>query len=157
MSKYREAPFVRVAYQNIGDPEYYQRLLTRELEISLRREKGVYDLTQRVARVAQVSQSRAATIAQTERTRAQNMARWDSLLEANRTERAHKKKYRKQWVSHQDGKTRDSHASLSGQVQYVNDPFVTMDGTKIMYPGDPSAPASETINCRCYMRRINPK
>lgn len=156
-AQYIESPFAKVAYYNIGDTALYQRLFTDALEKHLRSKKGVDDLTKRLTRIADMSATRAKLIAQTERTKAQNSARWQSITEDNRTERAHQAKYRKMWVSHQDAHTRDSHAPMSGQVKYATEPFISGAGNALMYPGDPSAPASEVCNCRCYMRRVLPE
>jgi len=43
--------------------------------------------------------------------------------------------------------TRDTHAALDGKVIPSEEPFVTIDGNHLMYPGDPNGPASEVINC----------
>lgn len=55
------------------------------------------------------------------------------------------------WRSHPDGRTRDSHRPMNGQTVVKGTPFVTGNGSRLLYPGDSSlgASASETINCRC--------
>lgn len=45
--------------------------------------------------------------------------------------------------------TRDSHAALNGVVIAENEKFRTIWGNELRYPGDPSAPAKEIINCHC--------
>jgi len=45
-----------------------------------------------------------------------------------------------------DDRTRPSHVRLDGErTTSMNDPY----SNGLMYPGDPSGPASETVNCRC--------
>jgi uncharacterized protein with gpF-like domain len=61
------------------------------------------------------------------------------------------KRIARKWVTAQDEKVRSSHASLNGQVKFFNEPFVSGNGNWLMRPGDPSAPASETVNCRCML------
>lgn len=55
----------------------------------------------------------------------------------------------KQWLSTGDERTRESHVLMNGQVQKVSDKFLTGAGNELLYPGDPSAPLSDTIQCRC--------
>ena len=66
-------------------------------------------------------------------------------------------KVQKRWLATLDSRTRDSHAELDGQTVDVDEPFVTKDGTKIMCPGDPSAPPEEVCNCRCTMITVYPQ
>lgn len=53
----------------------------------------------------------------------------------------------KQWDAALDGKTRDTHRKLDGQIREVDEPF-EVDGKKAMFPGDFGDPA-EDCNCRC--------
>lgn len=50
--------------------------------------------------------------------------------------------------------TRDSHADLNGARVPLHEPFHTIWGNDLMYPGDPSAPANEVINCHCGIRPV---
>jgi HK97 family phage portal protein len=58
---------------------------------------------------------------------------------------------KKSWLSSRDGNVRDSHRALedAGPVG-IREPFVfPVTGEKLQFPGDPSAPADEIVNCRC--------
>lgn len=57
----------------------------------------------------------------------------------------------KQWITRRDRRVREAHADASGQIQLYGDPF-QVGGVPMAYPGDPTAPASLTVNCRCIMR-----
>lgn len=62
------------------------------------------------------------------------------------------------WDATGDARTRQTHNLLDGQEQPFGQPFTTVDGYRLMYPGDTTlgAPGSETINCRCWLKpRIN--
>jgi hypothetical protein len=52
---------------------------------------------------------------------------------------------------HTGPNARDSHAAMNGQKRGMNEPFDTGGGYTLMYPGDPSAPGKETINCNCVV------
>jgi hypothetical protein len=56
---------------------------------------------------------------------------------------------KKEWIASFDDRTRDTHAEVgaSEPIPY-NDAFM-VGGNFLMYPGDPSGPSSEVINCRC--------
>lgn len=148
-------PFSRIAYENLGNDKLIVEKLNREMETWVTSKKSVDELIGRIRGVANMSYNRAATIARTERTRVQGQARYEAIKELNRT-RVGKKRYRKQWVARQDAKTRDTHSDLSGDIVRANEYFHTSSGAKLMYPGDPLAPASEIINCRCYIRKVAP-
>lgn len=58
---------------------------------------------------------------------------------------------RKKWVARSDGQVRAAHRLLNGKSVGVGDAFA-VDGAGIRFPGDPLAPASLTLNCRCKLR-----
>lgn len=149
-------PFSRIAYRNLGNDKIIVERMNREMEKWLRSKKSVDDLIDRIRTVAGMSYNQAKRVAQTERTRVQGQARYEAIKELNRT-LGHRRKYRKKWIARADDKTRDTHAELSGTVQYANRYFVTSTGARLMYPGDPNAPPGEIINCRCYIRKIAPR
>lgn len=54
----------------------------------------------------------------------------------------------KQWVATQDDRTRDAHADADGQIVGIDEPF-NVGGEQMDAPGDFSASAENTANCRC--------
>ena len=60
---------------------------------------------------------------------------------------------RREWLAAQDERTRESHVSADGQIRGVDEAF-DVGGSALMYPGDPSGPAEEVINCRCTLGYI---
>jgi hypothetical protein len=57
----------------------------------------------------------------------------------------------KAWHTLRDGRVRTSHGDLEGDFVLMDQPFVTVNGAKLMRPGDLAAPLFETINCRCRL------
>lgn len=57
----------------------------------------------------------------------------------------------KVWRTRRDSRVRTSHGDLEGDFRLMNEPFVTIRNAKLQFPGDPRAPLSETINCRCRL------
>ncbi len=55
---------------------------------------------------------------------------------------------KKEWLAVKDGKTRDTHEALDGQIQDVTQPFVNIDGATAQAPGGFGI-ADEDIECRC--------
>lgn len=58
----------------------------------------------------------------------------------------------KKWDSTLDGRTRETHRSLEGQIRELDDPF-EVNGKQAMYPSGFGI-ASEDINCRCVVLEI---
>jgi hypothetical protein len=66
---------------------------------------------------------------------------------------------RKRWVDMHDNRVRVNHAFLGSQkYEYhtvpILEPFVTLDGNKLWYPGDTSAPVHEWMRCRCWLQLL---
>lgn len=57
---------------------------------------------------------------------------------------------RRTWNAATDDRTRDSHINLNGQEKPFGETWQGQDG-ELRYPGDPLAPGSETIQCRCVL------
>jgi hypothetical protein len=61
------------------------------------------------------------------------------------------------WNTALDGRVRDfedsatSHRTMHGQEQRIGSPFVSGAGNQLRYPGDPNAPAVDTVQCRCVL------
>lgn len=61
----------------------------------------------------------------------------------------------KEWVATTDARTRESHLEVDGEVVAMSGAF-NVGGALLRYPGDPSGPAEEVINCRCQAIYIEP-
>jgi len=100
---------------------------------------------------AQLGPVRAQRIAQTESTRAWNAG----ALAAAQVLTGPDRPLVKQWLTRNDERVRQAHRDANGQLQLLDEPF-DVGGTPMMYPGDPSAPADLTVQCRCIMRAAAP-
>lgn len=58
-----------------------------------------------------------------------------------------------QWHTIIDGKQRDSHGYMDGQLRPLGVAFQSGGGIALRYPGDSSAPAREVASCRCVVSR----
>lgn len=54
----------------------------------------------------------------------------------------------KTWIATDDARVRETHDAADQQQQPLNEPF-TVGGFPLMFPGDPSGPPQEVIQCRC--------
>jgi 2'-5' RNA ligase len=57
----------------------------------------------------------------------------------------------KQWQTRRDPLVRDAHDDVDGQLRLLDEDF-TVAGVSMNAPGDPTAPANLTVNCRCILR-----
>lgn len=106
----------------------------------------LYDeISRNIKNASGVSLRRARTITRTEAGRVQEQATFDAAKEA----KAVGADVVKQWSAIRDGKTRDTHRMLDGQVREVEEYF-TVSGHKALHPHGFNV-ASEDINCRCTM------
>lgn len=103
------------------------------------------DITRNIANAGSITAKRAKTITRTEAGRVQEQATYDAANKAI----AAGADVVKQWSAIRDGKTRDTHRMLDGQVREVNEPF-TVGGHKAMHPHGFGI-AAEDCNCRCTM------
>tara|TARA_Y100000310_G_scaffold315722_2_gene366578 strand:+ start:5862 stop:9002 length:3141 start_codon:yes stop_codon:yes gene_type:complete len=62
----------------------------------------------------------------------------------------------REWLAAEDLRTRPSHARADGQRRDMETPF-DIGGYKLQRPGDPNAPAHETIQCRCVVGYVTPE
>lgn len=95
--------------------------------------------------------ARASTIARTEALRTTSLARAEAIRQTIDNLGLDRSRIRRVWNTTIDDRTRDSHVGMDGQEVGIDEPFVSGAGNRLMYPGDPSAPASEIANCRCVI------
>ena len=145
----QQPPFSRVAFENLQQAPALELRLRAEMRQAVMHGESQDQMMQRIQRVMQNGAYNARRIAQTERTRIQSQARWDVMRNAA----AQGIRMEKMWIARMKN-TRDSHADLNRRTAAVDEPFTTIWGNKLMYPGDPSAPAREVINCHCVIRPV---
>jgi uncharacterized protein with gpF-like domain len=90
-----------------------------------------------------ISQARAATIARTEVHTAANVSQMQAIKSAGLT-------VKKEWISTNDDRVRDTHADADGQTVSDNEKF-DVGGEALEYPGDPNGSPENVINCRCVV------
>lgn len=99
-------------------------------------------------------QLRAKTIARDQSITAIRAGRHEGFDQLLETGRVSEDQIERTWEDTGDGRERLSHALLDDQkVVGMSAPFVSpVTGARMMYPGDTSlgAPASETVQCRCW-------
>ena len=91
---------------------------------------------------------RGEVISRTESINALRAGQVESIAQAIDTGEVGEGETTKEWDSSGDARTRPTHAAADGQKRAFDQPF-SVGGSALMYPGDPSGPAAETIQCRC--------
>lgn len=61
----------------------------------------------------------------------------------------------KVWVATLDGRTRPTHQRMHDKSMPFAQPFI-VGGYPMMFPLDPSGPAKEVVQCRCYLEMLYP-
>lgn len=103
---------------------------------------------------------RADVVARTESTQATSAARQEAMRQTLDAAGLTDTDVERTWRSTHDHRTRDTHRAMDGQkVTGLETAFTSPSGAMLRYPGDPDAPASETIQCRCFvaLRLIRPQ
>lgn len=101
---------------------------------------------------------RADTIAKTETIQSINRAEYRAHVQAVEEGTLSEEVITRHWDAVGDEKTRSSHMALEKKYKTkgvgLNEPFVTNNGARMMFPGDSSlgAPASEIVACRCRQK-----
>lgn len=94
---------------------------------------------------------RAKTIAATEAVRIANEADDLFFRQAIEDGELERSQVRRKWVTSMDEKVRFSHRAINGVLTRPDEPWVSGAGNTLRFPGDPRAPAEDTINCRCWV------
>lgn len=118
-----------------------KKTITQEISRGIATGLGYGDIARNIANATNAPFSRTKTIARTEGHRIQQT----STADAQQTAKAKGADVVKQWDATLDGKTRDSHRRVDGEIRELDEKF----SNGLMYPGDPSGGAAEVVNCRC--------
>jgi hypothetical protein len=94
---------------------------------------------------------RSEVIARTEAMRAVNQGNIEMYKQAIEGGLLEPEKVVHSWSSASDKRTRDSHRTMNGQKRPFGEAFKSPSGATLRFPGDPLAPGSETIQCRCAL------
>jgi SPP1 gp7 family putative phage head morphogenesis protein len=115
--------------------------------------ESIPQIVKRMSRQIEDSDRKSMTrYARTAMTCAQNSGRMEMLRDSKKMGI----KVKKCWLATLDKRTRDAHAQMDGQVQEVEEPFVSELG-EIMFPGDPDADDMANVyNCRCTLTYDHP-
>lgn len=141
-----QSPFSKLAYENLGQNPAIRRKLQNELGMAAILGESQKKVIERIRKVTGQTVAQARRVAQTERTRVQSQARWQAGQEAKEMGIRVVNEWSTRMVN-----SRESHIALDGTVKPQGEPFRTVWGNELMYPGDPSAPAREVINCHCVL------
>lgn len=94
---------------------------------------------------------RAQVVARTESLRVVHQGNEDMYHQAIQRGDVEAHQLVREWNSAHDGRVRPSHRAMDGQQRKLGEKFTTGDGVGIDFPGDPSAPVEETVQCRCVL------
>jgi ribosomal protein L19E len=94
---------------------------------------------------------RGDMIGRTEAIRSLNQSQLEAARQAIDAGQVDSQAVTKKWLATKDNRTRDTHQSLNGQEVGINEMFVSQSGARLAFPGDPNAPAAESVACRCSM------
>lgn len=94
---------------------------------------------------------RARTIARTEGNRAASAGVQAGFEQAAQRGFLEHSEVVREWQTRHDGRARESHIEMHGEKRGLTEPFVSGDGNLLLFPRDPSAPAEDSVNCRCRL------
>lgn len=96
-------------------------------------------------------QYRSRVIARTESLRAVHQGTEEMYRQAIESGDLEASQLTRAWDASGDANVRNSHSLMDGQVKPFGEAFISGAGNLLRYPGDPNAPGSDTIQCRCVL------
>src|SRR5687768_8559522 len=111
-------------------------------------EEPIPKLAARVRDAVGVTEGRARMIARTEVHGARNTVAMGTMQRFESAYGIPSGVMRKEWQATEDQRTRPTHHEADRQTVPFTEPF-TVGGFPLQFPGDPTGPAAEVINCRC--------
>lgn len=139
-----ESKLSETLYTALGkDVKDLQKKIAGEISRGIATGMMYSEISRNVSNYARIPKNNAMRIVRTEAHRIQCKATMDACDKA----KSKGADVVKQWDASMDKRTRDSHASLDGEIRELEKKF----SNGLMYPGDPSGSASEVINCRCAL------
>lgn len=139
-----------------GTPDEVYRQVAAALAEGIGEGESIPDLAARVNEILTVTgnptwTNRATVVARTEVTAANSAG---ALAAGAQRQIDERRPMVKTWVATtrppSSERTRPTHLEADGQTVPLTDPF-TVGGSLMQYPGDPSGPANEVIQCRCTL------
>ena len=131
-------------YSRLGeDVDLLKRKITAQVSRGISTGMSYQQVAQQLAAYTNIGYNNAVRIARTEGHRVQCQSSMDACYKAKEKGA----NVLKQWDATLDGRTRDSHARVHGEVRELDKPF----SNGLMFPGDPDGAAAEVINCRCAL------
>lgn len=131
------------------DLKWNKRQFTAEITAGILQGEAIGKIANRVQNLSDANRSGALRNARTAVTGAQNAGRQESYNQAKKMGL----QLRKRWIATKDNRTRHAHAMLDGQTVELDEPF-KIEGSELMFPGDPTGRANLVWNCRCTMRTV---
>ena len=130
----------KTLYQNADE---LKKTIKAEITRGISKSDSYTKISQRITLHSEADFNKSYRIARTEGGRVQTEAKFECMKRA----KANGADVVKEWDSTMDGRTRDTHVQLDGQIRELEEPF-EIGGMKAMYPHGFGI-ASEDINCRC--------
>ena len=124
------------------DKKWNKQHLTSAVTQSILQGETVEQMASRLAAVSDMDRNSAIRNARTMTTRAQNGGRMDAY---ERAQGIGVKGLKHRWLAALDGRTRDSHRAIDGDVVEIGKKFKN----GLEFPGDPHGAPEEVYNCRC--------
>jgi hypothetical protein len=139
-------------------PEEVFDLVAREVSVGVNLGESIPELRARIDMILSTTGSerwpnRATVVARTEAIGAMNAGRADAFRAIG--EQDPDLEFEQIWLSTDDDRTRETHRLADGQRQPLGHPF-NVGGFDLMFPGDPTGPPQETIQCRCSLLLVEP-
>lgn len=129
-------------YNALGvDVAKLKKTITQEISRGIATGMGYGDMARNISNASKAPMSRTKTIARTEGHRIQQT----STADAQAAAKDKGADVLKQWDAALDGRTRDSHRRVDGEIRELDEKF----SNGLMFPGDPNGGAAEVVNCRC--------
>ena len=105
--------------------------------------ESIEELRDRLMNVVGLTEKRATVVARTEIISASNAGSLAMVQYADFTGK-------KTWLATDDDRTRPTHHEAEGQTVALEEAF-SVGGAPLQFPGDPSGPPEEIIQCRCAL------
>lgn len=143
---FHETKLSESLYNALGkDTKELSKRIASEISRGITNGSTYNEIAMNIANLSKIPKNNAMRIARTEAHRIQCKATADAQWKA----KAKGADVVKQWDSSLDGKTRDTHRQLDGQIRELGEPF-EVEGKEAMEPGGFGRP-EEDCNCRCAL------